>query len=168
MNKKAADNFNQFFDQNYLSLKQFLKKYCANDNLIEDILQESFSDLYKSFHKIEYDKRREWIYARAIQHAQALEQKNCMEAVGENPIEADNEHSEKVWVQENLDIIREVLTDEEFKLIYLYHVQNYTRKEIVKMLDMPITPDALQMRITRIRAKVRRELKRKTPDWYEN
>lgn len=160
MKNKDIERFNYIFDQNYLDLRQFIINYCNDFSLVDDILYDTFTTLYDSFDEVKnLPQYKEWIYARAIEYTKKLEQKNNVKTDGEVFAESIDKNAEKEWVLKNLDIIQKLLTDEEYRFIYLYYIDNYTYKEVIDMMNLLLSPETLQTHLTQIKTKLQEKLK---------
>lgn len=160
MNNKDIVRFNYIFDQNYLELRQFIINYCNDFSLVDDILYDTFTNLYDSFNEVKnLPQYKEWIYARAIEYTKKLEKKNNVKTDGEVFAESIDKNTVKEWVLKNLDIIQRLLTDEEYRFIYLYYIDNYTCKEVIDMMNLSFSPETLQTHLTHITTKLQEKLK---------
>lgn len=156
LNIKDSKAFNEVFDKYYLELKKFLLNYSEDKNLIDDILQETFVEVHSRIGALKNSPDcRERIYATAIRYTKKLNNRYYREEVGEIPVEMVEEEVE--WIAENLEIIKQILSEDEYNLVELIYIKKFRVREVAESIGTTYT--ALCTKLNRIREKIRVKFK---------
>ena len=164
---KKDKGFGEFYDATHSALYRYAKGRMGTDNMIEDILQETYYEAYKSREKLKsHPNPVGWLYKTAnfIVHNQQRRKDTqviSLELLAET---ADNlcTYGGYELIEWKL-MVQEMLSETESKLIYLYYYERRSSAEIAALYG--ITRENVRVKLCRIRRKMKEKMR--GDDWAE-
>lgn len=160
--KKAKNGDNQAFAEIILKLEDELYKIAmirlSNNEDVNDAVQETIEKAYKSIRKLKNNMYfKTWIIKILINECNKIyKQHKKQRSYIESEIDKNIESNISVELESNISFynIIEPLNYDERIAIILYYMNNYTTKEISKMLK--VSENTIKSRISRAREKIRK------------
>lgn len=149
----------QLYENEADALYSFVKKFVTSKESAEDIVQETFCiAIRKADEVIAHPNPAGWLYLVAKylilseSRKQKKNQNHCSYHVLEDRIR--DEKAELMLASLAEDVLRSVLTEEEYKIMDLVYNQGYKGKEAARLLGL--NESTLRVRLFRIRHKLRK------------
>ena len=149
----------QLYENEADALYSFVKKFVTSKESAEDIVQETFCiAIRKADEVIAHPNPVGWLYLVAKylilseSRKQKKNQNHCSYHVLEDRIR--DEKAELMLASLAEDVLRSVLTEEEYKIMDLAYNQGYKGKEAARLLGL--NESTLRVRLFRIRHKLRK------------
>lgn len=162
--KTKHERFMEIYHLMYDELLWYACSHVRDKAILDDILQETFKDVYISFEEVlKADNYRAWIYCclknnmNEMLRKEIRYQRNCISYENEMElIETDNhDFAEEVTQHEAL---KQVLGDENYREFSLHYVEGYSVSEIAQSRNQ--SEGQYRMQISRLRKKMEKRLKR--------
>lgn len=157
--------FCELYYEYYSDLRVFLNSYSPNIDLIDDILQETFIEIYNQLDLlINNINPKEHIYKVAIRYSKKL---NSIYQKTQTNKEFINE-TEMIQIPENdyITYIRNTLSDEDYRILELTCIYDYHVSEVARNLKKSYK--SVEKRLKRILVKLRRDINLKDFPNYAN
>lgn len=164
--KKAQKGDKEAFSEVILSMKNDLYKiaklHTSNDDDIEDLIQETMIEVYKSIKKLkDLKKLKTWTisilinkckkaYKKANKNIVSIEELNLDEYIFQNRKEIDDDLNFRYLIKD--------LKYEERLILILYYMEEYTTDEIAKILH--INNNTVRTNLHRARQTIKNNLEK--------
>ena len=140
--------FNTIYDLSYKLVFFIALDIVKDKGVAEDIVQETYIKVFKEIDRYEANNFTAWIGSIArnlsINEYNKRKRENTFEDIDVlNNIENTHDFTE------NLDlfqIAREVLSEEDYKIVILCVISGYKRREVSKILDMPVSTVSFRLK----------------------
>lgn len=155
----SDEAFSQFYTATYYALYRYVRINIFDQNLIEDVVQETYQTAYLKSEILEDHHNAEgWLMLTAkykILKMYDMESKHYASRVGneEYLLGAAGNGESQLNMLELEDVLARELNAEERKILFLYYIEGYSGPDIMKMYN--ISSSCLKMRLKRIRDKLR-------------
>lgn len=141
-------NFDDIFREYYEKILNFCYAKIGDKQLAEDCTQEVFLALSKKMHKLKLDTNiSSWLYGAAKN-----EIKRCLRKNKHNNISVDDLAELPQKTQENIGLLDEIITTEEYSVLENYYLNDEDISKLAK--DKKISVSAMYQRIHRIKQKI--------------
>lgn len=153
-----SDFIRQLYEDEAVRLYYFIKKLIGDGELAQDIVQETFCVATRRAEElINHPQPVAWLYQTAkyiILSECRKKQKRDMNCCYEDMEEIIRDDSaELALISAEEDMVKTVLSDSEYRIVELVHIQGYKTKEAADELDMK--EGTLRVRLLRIRNKLK-------------
>ncbi len=163
--RKLKEGKINYFDELYNSTKKIIFynifSYVKDYQISEDLLQETFIKFLDKISEIDENKNP-LNYLMVVSKNLSLNwlKKNSrideLDEISEVNIKSKDDLLEKVYSNDLINIMINILSKEEYNVVYLKVVEEYTHKEISILLDEPI--GTITWRYNEAIKKLRKEL----------
>lgn len=161
---KAKNGNKEAFTELIIGIEDDLYKIArirlSNKEDILDAIQETMLSAYKSIHKLKKDKYfKTWVIKILINKCNDIYKQKSFIELNDNIKNCDDLNKSNIIAEDNLNfefIIRKLDYDERIVMI-LYYLEEYSTKEIGKMLN--INENTIKTRIHRAKEKLKKEYK---------
>lgn len=154
------DSFRDLYENTYEALYKYVRRMGGNDNVIEDIVQETYCEAYRCREKLcEHPNPSGWLYKTANYIFRNSIRRMENRAVSLEMLEdADSMPSVRggYEIVELQLLMQGALSKEDGKLIQKYYMEGYSGAEIAAQLG--ISEENVRMKLSRIRRKMREKL----------
>lgn len=158
--KYGEDTFRDFYYSTYDVLYKYVRRMNGAENLIEDIVQETYCEAYKCREKLyNHPNPVGWLYKTAnyiFKNASRRMENNLLslELIGESDVipSIRGGYEAVEWQV----LMQDILSQKDSELIYKYYMEGYTSVEIAAQLG--ISEDNVRMKLSRIRKKMKKNL----------
>lgn len=141
-------NFDDIFREYYEKILNFCYAKIGDKQLAEDCTQEVFLALSKKMHKLKLDTNiSSWLYGAAKN-----EIKRCLRKNKHNNISVDDLAELPQKTQENIGLLDEIITTEEYSILENYYLNGEDISKLAKDKKMSVL--AMYQRIHRIKQKI--------------
>lgn len=141
-------NFDDIFREYYEKILNFCYAKIGDKQLAEDCTQEVFLALSKKMHKLKLDTNiSSWLYGAAKN-----EIKRCLRKNKHNNISVDDLAELPQKTQENIGLLDEIITTEEYSILENYYLNGEDISKLAK--DKKMSVSAMYQRIHRIKQKI--------------
>jgi RNA polymerase sigma factor (sigma-70 family) len=154
-------SYHTLFDRHNRAIFGYLRRFSPIESVAEEMFQETWLKVYRSRHTWHPKQNfRPWLYQVATNTARDVARRSTRRI---EEVPADREHenprSHDATSTMDLEAAIEQLPDHLRTAFLLGPVQGFDHKEIAEMLE--ITPDNARARISRARAALREELRKR-------
>lgn len=155
MKKQEKELFiEETFKEMYGKLKSLAYYYSNDKGLVEDILQETYLAAFMHADElIGNEKYKGWFCSTTITQAKRMNRMSLKHRKCESLEEHKDLTAEMEYELINYSELKNVLTDEDLKLLLLHHEYGYTYQEISDMFNKK--PSYTKTRISRAIKKIR-------------
>lgn len=158
----------------YTEMYNYVEKMSFNKNIVEDILQDTFFEIYKNIvmiSNLDEDSQRAYIYTVAKKWVYKLSKREFKHQKGRITFDVEDENRYEDFVIEDDftdELIDELtlkqyldeLSENERELLDLHYCQGFNLKEIAKMQNT--TEGNVKVRLCRIRQKIKLKYEKDT------
>lgn len=158
--KKKIDFYNRIFLEMYDEIRRFILHYSRDERVVDDAVQETFLEAYRHINElIIHPNYKGWLYNTAKYKAQKL--KHRLQQIDILCIDLEEVDRKNVTIKENTDVLfwdslKNELSANDFKLLYLKYIQGYSLKDIAKILKISL--GACKMRHVRLLEKLKKTI----------
>ena len=153
-----SDFIRQLYEDEAVHLYYFIKNLIGDGELAQDIVQETFCVATRKAEELmNHPQPVAWIYQTAkyiilseCRKKQKRDMNGCYEDM-EEVIRDDSAELALISAEENL--VRTMLSDSEYRIVELVHIQGYKTKEAANELE--INENTLRVKLLRIRNKLK-------------
>lgn len=155
--------FNQIFNMNSESLRNYLYYQCRDIQQAEDLVQNAFIKLWNNCKKVLFEKAKAFLYATAKNefYNQVAHKKIVLRYAKEPQRSADNETPEyKIEEDEFMEKLQsaiDALPDGQREVFLLNRIDKKSYKEIAEMLN--VSQKAIEKRMHKALVKMRKIVK---------
>ncbi len=149
--------FEKIYKENYCDLCMYIYRMVSDDNLVEDIVQETFYEAYRKRKLLyQHPKPVGWLYITARYKMLKLSKKNKDIIIRNCEIEGQEEDVNFNYIDLEKSL-EKYLTEKEITMLKDYIINGYTAKEM--SLKLGISEGAVKTRVFRIKEKIKKNIK---------
>ncbi len=159
MNTEEERFFNELYDEMYHRLINFVYRICKDETFTEDVVQETFIEVYRNIDKImEHPQPKAWLYVAVKKKMMKMGKKNGkLYPVKDESLIIKME--EKRYKEIELaETIKSCVGERDYHMLCDYFLNGYSSIEVAEKYH--VDKGGIRMRMTRLKRKLASEVPR--------
>lgn len=155
----GEDFFQSLYMETYRGLYQYIRRVSRGNNVVEDILQETYFEAYKQQTTLmHHENPKGWLYKtgslKLRNYMRRQDQQNVQLEMVTEIEDSKNYYTESEWMLE----LDKILPEDDRRLLWKYYMEGFTGSELSK--QMGISEECIKVRIYRMKKKLQKKLQK--------